>query len=376
MQTGLNSPQLAPTGQHIIQVVRNWGPVGGMESYVWHLSHALAQNNYRVTIVCEKSHAVTVASNIDVIETGLLPPKPRWILYWRFANKVEAVVQSIQGQCIVHSHERCISHDLTTFHSMPFAGIKDKSIWRRLSIRVWAYLRMEARELGVPLNPAVSIVPVSAVIAKAISKHYPSVVNQIASPIAPGVMAMPQRPQRVVTVDGGTIGFIGKEWGRKGFTLFMQIATQLLKQRPHLRLVVLGPEQAEVADQCRNYPGAIAFLGWQSSESFFQDLDLLIHPASSEAYGMVIAEAMVCHLPVLVSDACGAAVDVSERHGTVLSLHHSVNQWAQAADALLRNTHPMAGYLRPWSQVAAEYETQYHAIALKKYQTTIKTITT
>jgi UDP-glucose:(heptosyl)LPS alpha-1,3-glucosyltransferase len=128
----------------------------------------------------------------------------------------------------------------------------------------------------------------------------------------------------------------------------------------------LGPERAEVVDVCRDYPGAIDFLGWQSSGSFFQELDLLIHPASSEAYGMVIAEAMACHVPVLVSDACGAAVDVSEHHGTVLSLHHSVGEWAQAGDALLRNTQSMAGYLRPWTQVAAEYETQYHAISLKK----------
>ena len=102
MQTGLNSLQPALTRQHIIQVVRNWGPVGGMESYVWHLSHALALLNYRITVVCEKSHEATAASNIEVIETGLLPPKPRWILYWRFANKVEAVVQAIQGQCIAY----------------------------------------------------------------------------------------------------------------------------------------------------------------------------------------------------------------------------------------------------------------------------------
>ena len=374
MQTGLNSPQPVPTGQHIVQLVRNWGPVGGMESYVWHLSHALALLNYRITVVCEKSHEVKVAANIEVIETGVLPPKPRWILYWRFANRVEAVVQSIlsRGQCIVHSHERCISHDLTTFHTMPFAGIKEKSIWRRLSIRVWAYLRMEARELGAPPYSPVRIVPVSTVIADTIARYYPSLVSQITAPISPGVMAMSTRPQRIVPEDGGTIGFIGKEWGRKGFTLFMQIATQLQKQRPHLRLIVLGPEHAEVVDQCRNYPSAIEFLGWQSSASFFQDLDLLIHPASSEAYGMVIAEAMACHVPVLVSDACGAAVDVSERHGTVLSLHHSVSQWAQAGDALLRNTQSMTGYLRPWAQVAAEYETQYQAISLKKYQTTTK----
>ena len=372
MQTGLNSPQPTLTRQHIIQVVRNWGPVGGMESYVWHLSHALALLNYRITIVCEKSHEAT-ASNIEVIEIGLLPPKPRWILYWRFAKKVEAVVQSIlsNGQCIVHSHERSISHDLTTFHSMPFAGIKDKSIWRRLSIRVWAYLRMEAREIGAPPNPAVCIVPVSAVIANAISKHYPLLVNQIVSPISPGVIAMPTRPQRIVSEDGGTIGFIGKEWGRKGFAKFLEIAKQLRLRRPNLRLVVLGPEQEQVAHLCQDYSGAIEFLGWQPSSSVFQELDLLIHPASSEAYGMVIAEAMACQVPVLVSDACGAAVDVSAQHGMVLSLNDSISQWTQAGDALLRNSQTMAGYLRPWAQVAAEYETQYQHIALKKCRNTL-----
>jgi UDP-glucose:(heptosyl)LPS alpha-1,3-glucosyltransferase len=68
MQPGLNHSQHpGQSGKHIIQVVRNWGPVGGMESYVWHLSHALALLNYRITIVCEKSHEVRAASNIEVI---------------------------------------------------------------------------------------------------------------------------------------------------------------------------------------------------------------------------------------------------------------------------------------------------------------------
>jgi UDP-glucose:(heptosyl)LPS alpha-1,3-glucosyltransferase len=97
----VEAPPSSPAVLHVVQIVRNWGPVGGMESYVWHLSHALAQRNYRITIVCEKAHEVTTASNIEVIETGLLPPKPRWILYWRFANKVEALVHSIlsRSQC-------------------------------------------------------------------------------------------------------------------------------------------------------------------------------------------------------------------------------------------------------------------------------------
>lgn len=367
------STSLNPT-LHVVQLVRNWGPVGGMESYVWHLSHALAERHCRITILCEKAHAQPLAGNITVIVLGSLPPKPRWLLYWRFANKVEAVVQSIrrQGECVVHSHERSISHDLTTFHSVPFASIKDKSIWRRLSIRVWAYLRMEARELGAPSYLSVCVVPVSRVIANAITRYYPSVVGQIAAPISPGVMAMAVRLLRIVPDDGGTIGFIGKEWGRKGLALFVQIAKQLRSIRPNLRVFVLGPEATEVAHLCQDYPGNIAFLGWQASEPFFQELDLLIHPASSEAYGMVIAEAMACQVPVLVSDACGAAADVSPGHGQVLSLNDSVSQWAQAADTLFRNTQAKNGYARPWPQVAAEYETQYQAISFKKYKTTTK----
>ena len=368
MQEVPNSTQATQDQQHIVQLVRNWGPVGGMESYVWHLSHALAEHGSRVTIVCEKAHETSVNSGIKVIELGVLRPKPRWVLYWRFANQIEVIVQSIrrQGKCIVHSHERSISHDLTTFHSMPFAAIKERSIWRRLSVRVWAYLRMEARELGASPDPAVCVVPVSVVIANAIARYYPSVVNQIVAPISPGVMAMPTRPQRIVPEDGGTIGFIGKEWGRKGFALFMQIAQQLQLHRPKLQVVVLGPEETEVAHLCRDYPGQIEFYGWQASEPFFQQLDLLIHPASSEAYGMVIAEAMACQVPVLVSDACGAAADVSLRHGRVLSLNESVNQWAQVADALLRDTQARIGYARPWSQVAAEYQAQYQRISPKK----------
>jgi UDP-glucose:(heptosyl)LPS alpha-1,3-glucosyltransferase len=245
---------------------------------------------------------------------------------------------------------------------MPFAGIKDKSIWRRLSIRVWAYLRMEARELGAPPNPAVCIVPVSAVIAKAISRHYPLVLNQIVAPISPGVMAMPKRPQRIVSKDGGTIGFIGKEWSRKGFVLFLEIAKQLQSQRPNLRVLVLGPEEAEVAHLRKNYPGEIEFLGWQPSAQFFQELDLLIHPASSEAYGMVIAEAMACQVPVLVSDACGAAVDVMASHGTVLSLSQPMSEWTHASQVLLGNTQAWTGYMRSWSDVAAEYILEYQQI--------------
>ena len=352
----------------IIQIVRNWGPVGGMEAYVWHLSHELAKRNCKVTIICEKSHQNISHSDIQVIEIGQLRQKPRWLLYWRFAHYVEKKVQSLRLKqfIVVHSHERSISHDITTFHSMPFATIKDKSWWKLISIRVWAYLKLEKQELGGFDNQTVRIIPVSRVLENAIRKYYPEVTQSIQPVITPGVISMPARVDRFTPRDGGTIGFIGTEWRRKGFALFIKIAEQLQSERPQLKVLVLGPQKEQVADLCKNFQGEISFEGWQASDRFYQELDLLIHPATSEAYGMVIAEAMSCKVPVLVSDACGAAVDVSSIHGSVLSLNDSLDAWVKESNSWLNHNQILSSYQRTWGQVAEEYLEQYQQIYQSK----------
>jgi len=355
----------------IIQIVRNWGPVGGMESYVWHLSHELAKKNCLVTVICEQSCHAPDHPNIKIIEIGQLKQKPRWLMYRRFAKKVDDVIQELGAEnFVIHSHERSISHDITTFHSMPFATVKDKGWWKRLSIRAWSYLRMEAQELGIDVTTGrtkdLKIIPVSSVIATAIQKYYPQAQSNIQTPITPGVSQTPKRLSKQVPHDGGTIGFIGKEWARKGFEQFMRIAQQLKASRPNLKLLVLGPEKEQVMHLCANYPGEISFLGWQASANYYQELDLLIHPASSEAYGMVISEAMASSVPVLVSSACGAASDVSSQHGSVLDLKNSLDDWVAQANHWLDHASEVPGYQRPWSQVAIEYLTQYQLIAKNK----------
>jgi UDP-glucose:(heptosyl)LPS alpha-1,3-glucosyltransferase len=356
-------------GMHIVQIVRNWGPVGGMESYVWHLSHALASPTIHITIVCEKAHTKTNSDHIRIVEIGQLRQKPRWVMYWRFANLVEKQIQALglNPNSVIHSHERSITHDMTTFHAMPFATIKEKSWFKQVSIRVWAYLNMERRELGGLANQTVAIIPVSRTIAHSIEKYYPQVAQNIRQPISPGVIPLPQRLDKLVPQDGGTIGFFGTEWSRKGFALFMRIAEQLRILRPHLKVIVLGAKQDQITHLCKNYHGEISFLGWQPSSNIYQDLDLLIHPASSEAYGMVIAEAMACRVPVLISDQCGIAADITIHNGTVLPLNAPLEKWVQECNRWLNNRDQVSGFERPWAKVAQEYVAEYaKLLSLKK----------
>ena len=54
--------------------------------------------------------------------------------------------------------------------------------------------------------------------------------------------------------------------------------------------------------------GRVEFAGWvPDPERELASADCLLHPAAREPYGMVVAEAMACGVPVVVSDSCGPA---------------------------------------------------------------------
>ena len=61
----------------IIQIVKRFGPVGGMETYVWRLAHGLSERGYSVSIICEQVMA-EVSREIDVIQVEKCREKRRW----------------------------------------------------------------------------------------------------------------------------------------------------------------------------------------------------------------------------------------------------------------------------------------------------------
>lgn len=60
----------------------------------------------------------------------------------------------------------------------------------------------------------------------------------------------------------------------------------------------------------------IHFLGskiWQEIPKFLTLGNVLVLPSKSEPWGLVLNEAMVCGLPIIVSDNCGSAIDLVEQ---------------------------------------------------------------
>lgn len=341
----------------ILHVVRRYGPVGGMERYVWELSHELHGMGQHITIICEQC-LETPTAGIQVIALGTVRPKPRWLALLRFGARVQTwLKQHKAGFDLIHSHERTAVHHVTTFHAPPFANVLKKPFWKRWSVRVKMQLYLEKREL----QTARCIIPNSTFIARELAHYYPSQAEKMTSPIAPGVQAVSARPFSAVTKEGGIVGFVGKEWKRKGLPLAVEIVAELKKKRPLLQFIVVGPDKKDIASVLQPLGDSAHSAGWQAQPDY-SHFDVLLHPASHEPYGMVIAEAMAAGVAVVISDQCGAAAHVQTGAGSVLPLSAPLPLWVQALEqALTRNT-PVPEFSRPWQQVAVEHLTLYRAM--------------
>ena len=69
----------------VLYVVRRYGPVGGMERYVWEVTRELAALGHQVVVVCERCH-MEKPQGITVHELGEITQRPRWLSLLRFGR--------------------------------------------------------------------------------------------------------------------------------------------------------------------------------------------------------------------------------------------------------------------------------------------------
>jgi UDP-glucose:(heptosyl)LPS alpha-1,3-glucosyltransferase len=310
----------------VTQVVRQFGRVGGMESYVFELTNSLVRQGVDVCVICEAVHdELSGVTIFQVAGPGF--QRPRWRAMQHFRDQVSRLVESEKtGRFgIIHSHERTRVHQVTTFHGPPInLGIaRWLPMW--LFPRVWAWVDFEKVELyGDQVS---AVIPVSQLIGNILESRYPGVLHKI--PLigwpAPKQSA-PTNPMRLERQNSPiTIGFVGREWRRKGLAKASAICRRLIDRGFQAQLLVIGAEQLP-----RGFgnDGMFELIEWSDNVPYGR-MDILLHPASIEPYGMVIAEARAAGVPVVCSDQTGA-----KDHGfsdlTVLPLQASLDEWSDA----------------------------------------------
>ncbi|HEX9668835.1 MAG TPA: glycosyltransferase family 4 protein, partial [Thermoanaerobaculia bacterium] len=112
--------------------------------------------------------------------------------------------------------------------------------------------------------------------------------------------------------DGFTFLFSGASIGRKGFDLLLDAFARVAAAEPTARLRVVGPH-GDAAHLLDGLPAAarerVTVVGPVPQAALAPELrgaDLLVLPSRHDSYGMAVAEALACGLPVLVSSMVGA----------------------------------------------------------------------
>ena len=93
------------------------------------------------------------------------------------------------------------------------------------------------------------------------TKH-PNSIERIMPAIHPGANLLTNSPiKRSVPMDGGTLGFIGKEWKRKGLPKVINIWRELKKRRPYLKLKIAGVSMEMISHLLQNQEEGLEVLG-------------------------------------------------------------------------------------------------------------------
>jgi glycosyltransferase involved in cell wall biosynthesis len=116
-----------------------------------------------------------------------------------------------------------------------------------------------------------------------------------------------------------TFVYVGRLAAEKNLTMLLQVflKIQASVQAGTWKLLFVGdgPERRNLENLAANStkPENITFAGgfpWYEVPAWLAQSDVLILPSTSEPWGLVVNEAMVCGLPVIVSQTCGCVSDL------------------------------------------------------------------
>ncbi len=161
-------------------------------------------------------------------------------------------------------------------------------------------------QLGVP--PARILLQKSAVDNQALLRAYQTAKRQRTG------------QQQKLGVPAHNFVFVGRLIEPKNLPMLLQCFADALTQTPNqtdwgLILLGNGPQEATLKQQAQTlgiskrvffHPAT----HWYHVPDVLALADVLVLPSVSEPWGLVVNEAMVCGMPVLVSDRCGCANDL------------------------------------------------------------------
>jgi UDP-glucose:(heptosyl)LPS alpha-1,3-glucosyltransferase len=347
----------------LLYITRTFGPVGGMERYAFEVAREMARRGHQVSALCRSVDEESVAGcSVEIIKLNPKPAKRGWHDRYVFRDAVNEFLAdpAVCGKFdIIHSHENTVGQHVSTEHGPCTAqGLRLKP-WKNFDYSARKNLAIETEKFRTPSLRA--LVSCSRRVQDIVVREYPFLADTITRIITPAYTYLqptakdPSRRPRV-------LGFLGRDWKRKGLPKAIEIFRNVRSQDPSWTMLIAGcPAESLPGKLVSAFPEGAELLGRTDPQEFFGRIDVLAHPATDEPFGMVMSEALTCGVPVVFSDQCGAAAHLRSDGLRVLPVDAPVSDWARAVGDLAGCTFAVPE-ARTWSDVAAEHERLYEEI--------------
>ena len=200
--------------------------------------------------------------------------------------------------------------------------------------------------------------------------------------IPPPVELPPASPEEVeafarrVKPDGGgpVIGMAARLAAEKGVEVLLEALPRVLEVYPNARVLFAGQYQNVLGEEAyarrlapllEKYRDRWTFLGVLSPKemaAFYPNLDVVVVPSlnSTESFGLVQVEAMLCGTPSIASDLPGVRQPVLQ---TGMGEIVPVGDSRALAEAILRVVGRRERYVRPREEIARRWSTEQTAAA-------------
>ncbi len=207
--------------------------------------------------------------------------------------------------------------------------------------------------------------------------------------IPPPVEVAEATPEEIATfrerwnLRGPVIGMAARLAAEKGVEVLLKALPRVLEVYPEARVLFAGPHENVLGEEAyaqRLKPEFARFsrhwtflgtLGPREMAAFFPNLDVIVVPSlnSTETFGLVQVEAMLCGVPSIASALPGVRQPV---HQTGMGEVVPVGDADALAAAILRVIELRERYVRPRAEIAAKFSTERTAAAYEQLFETLR----
>lgn len=363
---------------------------GGVEAYLFQLVHALLRRGHEIDYFCARVEAQLTHPGLRVVHVPQ-PRRPTSLRVALFARRSAAAIahaEATRRYDVVQGFGRTWYQTLYRDGSGCYADYRaayldrvKRPSWLR-SQRLFpsdrVVQRIERRRYAQ--RPPRAVVAISRLVREQILRRYALPPERV-QVVYNGVDLERHHPR---LAEAGraelqrecgtrrTVVLVGSDFGRKGLDLLLD-ALALLEREPSsaardYALAVVGRDNREEkwreAAVARGVAHRVRFLGFRRDVPvLLAGADGLLLPSWFDAFGNVVAEALACGTPAVVSGSCGAAEWIRDGENGFVVPRQEPALWAAKLRMLLAGDAP-AGMREMARRTALAYPWDAHVESL------------